>query len=329
MGRGQTRPEPGATISFDARINAGRVLVAVLIPALVLASVTVGRAALLANRPATSMTGAARDMTPAELTAAAADALELATAADGTGVSFDVVQQATLVERAGGATIDDPDPIDPGVPAATGSQIIGSYLERGVLSPDGFHSEIRRGPDDPRAPPDWDAASMELAALVRDGHTFRNDGVGWYTTDRPPGIGLDPATAALLPRFVRGLVDLRDTTDPQPSPSPSSEPGGAKADPFADLALTRRLEGATRVADIPGVIAVDLADATELRGPADLAFDDAGRLIGLRILARNTHLDRYDLLVETVITFAYPPSVPDLPRPEPTWKPPAAPADGE
>jgi hypothetical protein len=104
------------------------------------------------------------------------------------------------------------------------------------------------------------------------------------------------------------MTEARDKT-----PEPSED------DPFADIAPTRRLAGGTRVADIPGVIAVDLAAATEIDDPAELAFDDAGRLIGLRVVARNTHLATYDLLVETVIRFAYPERAPPLPAPEPVY----------
>jgi hypothetical protein len=188
---------------------------------------------------------------------------------------------------------------------------------------------VRRGPADPTAKPDWDGQPLELAALVRDGTTYRDDGEGWYPTDRPPGIGLDPATAALLPTMLRGLTGVADAAERQPAPSDPPEPGRAVADPFAELAPARRLAGDTTVAELPGIIAVDLASATELREPAELAFDEGGRLVGLRVLARNTHLDRYDLLVETVITFGYPGQAPELPRPEPAWTPPAAPAPGE
>jgi hypothetical protein len=70
---------------------------------------------------------------------------------------------------------------------------------------------------------------------------------------------------------------------------------------------------------VPGVVAPDLADFTELLAPVELRFDDGGRLIGLTILARNTHLDVHDLVVETVITLRYPAAPAELPVPEPRY----------
>ena len=259
------------------------------------------------TRPASLLgPGAAVTMTPAELQTTAAEAIERAVAPGGTGVTFEIVQRSTVHTRAGGDPLEIADPADPAKTVAVATVPAGTYLERGALTPAGFHSEIRRGPDDPAAKVDWDASPMELSALLRDGKTWRNDGAGWYATDRPPGIGLDPATAALLPTLLRGLSEARDAQ-------------AGQDDPFADVAPSRRLAGATKVADVPGIIAVDLADATEIDDPADLAFDGSGRLIGLRIVARNTHLDAYDLLVETVIRFAYPERAPPLPAPEPVY----------
>jgi hypothetical protein len=318
--------------AFHARIQpGGRILVIALIPIVLLASVAMARASGVTTRPRLALTTAVgAELTPTDLPAAAADALEVATTLDGTGYTFEIVQHGTIVAKPDGPAIEAPDPTDPAKTVEAESAMVGTYLERGTVTPAGFHAEIRRGPEDPTAKPEWDGQSMELAALVVDGTTYRNDGEGWYATDRPPGIGLDPATAALLPTMLRGLTDVADDAqvrDAEPDATP--EPGRAVADPFAEVAPARRLEGDAKVADLPGIIAVDLADSTELREPAELAFDDQGRLVGLRVLARNTHLDRYDLLVETVITFAYPDTAPELPKPEPAWTPPAAPAPGE
>lgn len=326
MDRDRTRPEPGAATAFHERLQPGRVLVVALIPILLLASVAFVRASGITSRPRLVLAGAVANLTPAELAATAADALDLATAAGGPGYTFEIVQHGTVVAKADGPPIEVQDPADPAKSVTVDSHVVGTYLERGTVTPVGFHAEIRRGPEDPAAAPDWQKESMELAALVSGGKTFRNDGQGWYETTRPPGIGLDPTTAALLPTMLRGLDRLADTTGPVPQPSAPPEPGRAVPDPFADMVPARRLGGDAAVADIPGIIAVDLADATEMREPAELAFDDTGRLVGLRILARNTHLDRHDLLVETVITFGYPDTAPELPKPEPVW---VAPADGK
>jgi hypothetical protein len=72
-------------------------------------------------------------------------------------------------------------------------------------------------------------------------------------------------------------------------------------------------------ADIPGLIAVDLAAVTAIEGPATLAFDADGRLVGLSILARKTDLARADFTIATTFTFAYPLLAPGLPEPEPAY----------
>lgn len=310
---------------FSSRLPGGRILAVALVPVLLLAAVALVRASGLPTRSMFVLTGGAESRTPAELQSLAADTLEQAIASDGTGYIFEIVQHATLVARADGAPLEVPDPADPQKLIAVPSVALGSYLERGLVSPVGFYAEIRRGADDPAAPADWDNVPMELAALVRDGKTYRNDGAGWYPTDRPPGLGLDPASAALLPTMLRGLAEAAEATEPVDS----SEPGRVEGDPFAALTPDQRLQGASKVADLPGIIAVDLAEATAITKPAELAFDDRGRLIGLRVTARNTHVEDYDLLVDTIITFAYPDAPPSLPAARPTWVPPTPAPDGE
>lgn len=329
MDRDRTRPETGAAAVFHERLQPGRILVIALVPILLLASVAFVRASGITAPSRLLLAGSVANLTPQELAAAAADLLESATATGGAGYTFEIVQHGTIVAKSDGPPLEIEDPDDPTTTRTVASHLVGTYLERGSVTPAGFHAEIRRGSDDPAASPDWDKQPMELAALVIGGTTYRNDGQGWYQTDRPPGIGLDPSTAALLPTMLRGLDGPTDAAEPGAQPSASPEPGRAAPDPFAAISPARRLEGESNVADIPGIIAVDLADATELRGPAELAFDETGRLIGLRVLARNTHLDPHDLLVETVITFTYTAAAPELPKPEPRWVAPSAPADGE
>ena len=307
----RTRPTSSGA-SFTARLASPRTLAIIAVPLLALGLVSVARAALAPAPPA----GIAAALPPAELTEIAADTLTQATAKGGTGYTFEIVQHATIAARAGGTPVEIGDPTDPARTVLVPSVAGGTYLERGFASPAGFYAEIRRGPDDPLAEPAWDKVPMELAALVRDGLTWRNDGAGWYVTDRPPGLGLDPTSAALLPTLLRTLAQVGDASA---RVLPPVGPGRALADPFAGLSPARRLDGTTTVGAAPGIIAVDLADATELLGPADLAFDAAGRLVGLRVLARNTHLDAHDLLIETVITLAYPATPPELPRPDPRY----------
>jgi hypothetical protein len=314
VSRNDRRPDAEAAF-FNERLPSSRLVLSVLVWALLISLVVVARANLhRVTVEARAVTGAVASMEPSDVTTAAADALEQAVSLGGTGITFEIVQTTTIAKREDGEAIVLPDPADPKKVIEVDSVANGLYVERGAWTPAGFHAEIRRGPDDPAAKIEWEKAANELSALVRDGVTYRNDGEGWYETDRPPGIGLDPASVAKLPTLLRELAGTKD----------SAIRGGSPDDPFADLANARRLEGATKVADAPGIIAVDLADSTELREPADLAFDDKGRLIGLRILARNTNLDRYDLLVDTVITFAYPDAIPELPKPEPRWVAPNA-----
>lgn len=81
----------------------------------------------------------------------------------------------------------------------------------------------------------------------------------------------------------------------------------------------RALTATAAVKDIPGIVAVDGEPFTALDTPAELAFDDAGRLLGLRIVARNTNETTFDLMIETVMTFAYPAQAASLPEPSPAY----------
>ena len=304
-----TRPDRSdvAAASFSGRLPRIRSGIAISVPLILLASVVLVRGnGLPTGAPSAATAGAVKTASPAELKAAAADVIERVTAPGGTGLSFEIVQRSTIKSRVDGPKVELPDPSDPKRTVLTNEVAAGTYLQHGSVTPAGFYSEIRRGPDDPTAKLDWDSVGMELAALVRDGKTYRNDGSGWYETDRPPGIGLDPVTAALLPTMLRDLADAAD------KPSSSEPPGGA-----SDAA--RKLEGSTEVGDVPGIIGVDLADSTELPDKIELAFDESGRLIGIRVVARNTNLDQFDLMVDTTISFSYPDSAPQLPKPEPRY----------
>jgi hypothetical protein len=233
---------------------------------------------------------------PADVPPIAATAIERATQTDGgAGIEFTIVQRLTLTAHEG-ETLDD----------GTTSHDLGTYIERGIVVPDGFWSEIRV-PDDPAAT-DPAAGTLAFAALVRDGVTWRTDGAGWYQTERPPGIGLDPASAALLPTLLREATEVRDA-----EPAALDPRIGDATDP------ARVLTASLDPADIPGLIAVDLAAVTAIEAPASLAFDAEGRLVGLSILARKTDLARADFTIATTFTFAYPLLAPALPEPEPRY----------
>jgi hypothetical protein len=283
--------------AFHDRLSTRRVRLVALIPILLLAAILVGRANLVTQRPtAISLAGvAASDLSPDELKAVAADVLDGATTGDGTGYTFEIVQRSAIHVADG-----------------SDAHELGTYLERGFLTPDGYFAEIRRGPDDPDAKPDFGAGTIEMRALVRDGVTWRDDGDGWYQTDKPPGLGLDPATALLLPTLLRETTAAKDE--------------GKK--PVDDIPA-RVVSAEAEVADIPGVIAVDLAEFTDLTAPVELAFDEAGRLVELTVVARNTKLEGDDLIVTTVISLDYPLLEPGLPEPDPVVATPSPASDDE
>ena len=169
--------------------------------------------------------------------------------------------------------------------------------------------EMRASPASPDAKVDLAGGERLFRALVRDGLTYRDDGLGWYPTDQPPGIGLDPATAALLP----GL--LRNAAAPEVTDLAAAEGELGRADASA----TRAITAAGTVADIPGVVAVDGAPFTELTAPITFSFDAAGRLSGLLVTAHNTNAIEQDLVVVTEITLHYDDVPTGLPAPEPAW----------
>lgn len=301
--------------------GAGPTALTILLLLAVVAGIAMVRGGLLLERP-TGLAAGAENATPAELTATAADVLDGARAPGGAGYTFDIVQTAALVAREGSPGIEIGDPADPTTVILVGRHPLATYLERGAVTDAGFTSEIRRGADDPTKGDGWDAAPMELAALVLNGVTYRNDGSGWYETSEPPGIGLDPTSARLLPGMLRTIE--------RPTDAPATDGAvDALVERLTDRQPARTLAGASTVADLPGIIAVDLAEATELIEPVTLAFDDDGRLIGLRAVARNVHFKAHDLVITTVITFAYPADAPALPRPEPAYVAPSAAPDSD
>ena len=259
--------------------------------------------------PVESVTGGAPSAEPVALAAAAADLLEQTTAKGGTGYRFEIVQRSTLVAREGGPRISIPDPDDATRTLGEADRYdLGGLVETGFVTAAGFSMEMRTGPADAEAKVDLAGGELLFRALVRDGETFRDDGKGWYPTTRPPGIGLDPVTAALLPELLR-------TPEPVDTDLAIAEGELGKADETATRAVTAEAE----VAAIPGVIAVDGAEFTELTEPVAMTFDAAGRLVGLVVTARNTTVEAYDLVVVTEITLHYDDIPQVIPLPEPAW----------
>jgi hypothetical protein len=248
----------------------------------------------------TAAADVAVDLTPAERLETAAKALEDAVA--GEGFTFDVVARSTLHAKQGGPQIEIPDPIDRYRSLGFADEYyVGASIAEGTVTSDGFWLQMRAGPATAEATPDFEKAPITLAALVKDGKTWRNDGEGWYQTDTPPGIGLDPKTVGLLPKL------LRDAADP-------SLAGVALVDgkPATNVAATGK------VADAPGLMAIDAASFTELSEPIEFALDEQGRLVQLSARMRNTNIEIYDLFVDTVVTFRYDSGPLQLPDPVPT-----------
>jgi hypothetical protein len=243
--------------------------------------------------------------TPAEALDVAATTLERATGSKGAGFTFQVVSRSTLYAKADGPRIEIPDPADPTkVGSLADEYYIGASIAAGMATPDGFWLQMRAGPDKDAAP-DFDKAQLTLAALVRGKEMWRNDGDGWYGSDGVPGIGLDPVTVAKLPSLLRNATDPA-ATDAQ----------------LQDGKLVATVTATGKIADAPGLMAVDAESFTVLVAPIDFEIDDQGRLIELHARMRNTRVDTFDLIVDTVITFGYDAPGP-LPDPVPT-APPAA-----
>ena len=252
---------------------------------------------------------AARDTRPAlnvgasaqavkDLQDGAADRLDAALAKGGSGLSFSIVQRSTVKARPGGKELRIPDPADPAKTIVVDETDAGALIEHGTATPAGFYAEIREGPA-PGEEADSDARLM-FQALERDDTVYRNEGKGWYETDTPPGIGLDPVTVELLGSLVRNAQAMADKgTDP------------------ADGSI-RNLEGTGKVADIPGLVAADGEAFTELTDAITFGIDPDGQLAKLHLVARNTNLADYDLEVVTDISIAYAGS--DLPGPKPAIK---------
>jgi hypothetical protein len=260
--------------------------------------------------PVAAVGGGAPGGTPAELKAAAADLLAATTAKGGTGYRFEIVQRSTLKARQGGPRIEIPDPADRGKSlGSVDAYYLNGLVETGYVTPKGFFMEMRTGPVSTDAAADLAGGELLFRALVRDGTTYRDDGLGWYPTTDPPGIGLDPATAGLLPAL------LRHAGGPKEADLATAEGELGKG----NAAATRALTATGAVADIPGVVAVDGAPFTELLRPIDFSFDEAGRLVGLVVTARNTNVDAHDLVVVTEITLAYDDVPVSLPDAEPVW----------
>lgn len=271
-----------------------------LIPLLALGAVSAARAVITPSRIAVELHGGAAALDPRQLTDAAAGFLEDATRLGGQGYRFEIVQTSTMVAKPDGPKIPIPDETGRGTKELADRYYLHTLLERGVVRPDGFFSEMLAGPQEDGAKPDWEGALVMYQALVRDGARWRNDGDGWYEADALPGIGLDPETARLLPTLLRNAAEPADV-----------QPGDPKIDPDA----ARNLSAGAAKGDIPGLVAADGVAFTELRGKFGYGFDDTGRLVSINTTALNTNMTDFDLVIETTIEIAYD-NVGPLPEPK-------------
>jgi hypothetical protein len=252
---------------------------------------TLGPAAVLAAGPTTA----------ARLATAAAS-LEASLAKGGPGFGFTVVSRSTLYAKPGGPRIEVPDPADRYKTLGLADEYyVGASIATGLVTPDGFFIQMRRGPTTKEAGPDFERAAPTHAGLVRDGKAYRDDGAGWYAVGLTelPGIGVDPVTARALP----GL--LRKATGPT-----------ALGDAVVGGRTVSRVAGGGVIADAPGLLAVDAQSFSEIRGPVEFALDEAGRLVELRATLLNTRQTTFDLVTTTVVTFDFA-TVGELPDPEP------------
>ncbi len=282
-----------------ARVRPGRLAAAVV--AVFALSAAVGFAAAAQGAaPAPLVTGPY----PAGLRAAA-DALEAATGAGGTGYQFEVEQRQAEDALPGGPEIALYDPSDKAkVTGHTAHFYVNSTVVRGRVAPGALWMEMRVGPGEGVAA-DFDKAPPMWAVIWRDQTAWRNEGQGWFRADTSPGVGMDPVTAARLPGMLRNLSNVTDI-------GPATLQGGAKARHYAGLA---------DIADFPGVVASDGAPFTESPVRVDVWVDQLGRVVRIEATARNLNEAEYNLHVDTVITFSYTAAGP-VPDPAPL-----APAD--
>jgi hypothetical protein len=228
-------------------------LLLLLVPLLLVALVA-GARILLWSGPASAL--AAEGAAAADRLADAADEMDRALAPDGSGFRFTVVSRSTVYARPDGPRIEIPDPDEPTqVLRLADAWYVGASTAEGIVRGADFFLQMRDGPSEPDGEIDLAAMEPTLAALVRGGTTWRNDGRGWYPTDIPPGIGLDPLTVALLPDLLRGATDAR-----------SAEPLVVEGTTRAAVSARSTVEAA------PGLMAIDAAPFTELTEPLVFAF---------------------------------------------------------
>src|SRR5690348_5911493 len=88
---------------FHGRVQAGRFAVSAMVFIVLLGSIALIRASGVTVRPISWLhSGAVASLSPQELAAAAADSLDGAMSAAGTGLTFEVIQRSSVNAREGG-----------------------------------------------------------------------------------------------------------------------------------------------------------------------------------------------------------------------------------
>jgi hypothetical protein len=302
-----TSGERPTGVAFRARLAPSRRPLAALLSVLVVGGLLLARGALVAPRPAFGTGALPTD--PSTLLSNASTKMAERTAKNGAGFTFTVLQRTSLDQRAGGPAVQIPDPADRRKTLGTTTHLdVTSFVARGAVRAGGdYWLEMRDGPAQD-ATANYSTGTYLFGALISGGTLYRNDGEGWYATDVLPGIGLDPATIALLPSMVKGVT------------------GAALLIDGKNLAASAvaGVRGTAKAASIPGLIAPDALGFTDLSRPLEFGFDDQGRLASIHAIARNTNVNDYDMLVDTLISFSYPLLAPDIPKPSPLIDPNAA-----
>lgn len=161
------RPADGA-VSFSSRLAARRTIALVLVPFLLVAAVGLARGGLAPTRPnLVALTGGATNLAPPQLTRAAAEVLERALAKGGGGITFEIVQTSTITARRGGPLVEIPDPADRTKSLGAAERyVVGTLIERGVATPDGYWMELLYGPE-PGAEVGFDVATAQRSRQDR------------------------------------------------------------------------------------------------------------------------------------------------------------------
>jgi hypothetical protein len=169
------------------------------------------------------------------------------------------------------------------------------FLSQGIVSPSGFWQVMHQiGQNDPTTISDQ--SSFSGASLVGPKGQWRDDGNGWVAdTDTPPGLGMDPTSAARLPDLLAGLINVA---------------------PLASANGLTSFHGLGAPIDYPGVVASDGLSFTKAPLDVIVRLDAQSRLAELDVVAQNLNALPDQMIIDTKVTFDYGASL-ILPAPSP------------